>query len=222
MNQTVAVLTDTNGRSSNFLKGSQFKIYRVNNGEFSLADTLDYHLAGKSSLGTVRRELSELEQILSVRLGCDSKFLVGSDVSGLPYNIFDTAGYTIFEISGVPEQFLGRLGVQLHGQQIKIAEGETIVYTDRPLETADGCYYFDLKTLQLKKPGITSKQALIPFFKEVPFLSLDIVCEHVPPWFDREFPRLRLCYTTKKADDALRVNVRHVTCSEEGPVSCPN
>ena len=187
MSHTVAVLTDTNGRSSNFLMGSQFNIYHTNNDEFSLANTLKYHLSGKSSLGSVRRELPELEKVLSAKLGCDSNFLVSSDK-----------------------------------QQVKIVEGATIVYTDNTPETADGCYCFELKSLLLNKPSITSKQALIPFFTEVPFLSLDIVCEHVPPWFDREFHRVNFYYTAKKADDALRINVRHVTCPEGGTVSCHN
>lgn len=217
MNQTVAVLVNENGTTSDIFSGKQFEIYLVDGEQFILTDTLQYKISGKASLCIIRRELTELIEALSAKLDCN-KIIVGSDVSGLPYNIFDSAGYTIFEIEGEPKQFLENLGIQFKNQQMQIKEGETIVFTDRPIEITDGIYYFDLKTLQIKKPGITSKQALMPFFTSIPFVSLDIICAHIPPWFDREFGRLNLTYTTKKLNGALRVTVLHNLHSEQKAV----
>ncbi|HOV41162.1 MAG TPA: Fe-only nitrogenase accessory AnfO family protein, partial [Oscillospiraceae bacterium] len=45
-------------------------------------------------------------------------------------------------------------------------------------------YYFDLAALQEKFPEISSKKALSQFFEETPFLELELVCTHLPPWIE--------------------------------------
>jgi Fe-only nitrogenase accessory protein AnfO len=219
MKHTIAAILNDMGTTSDFSEGKQFKIFAVDGEDWSIAGSLQFSIENQASMGKVRRELIDLERTLSEILDHDSKVIVGSDISGLPYNIFDAAGYTIFEIEGEPEQFILRLGAQLETQLLKIDEGETIIYTDRPIEIGEGKYHIDLKTLQVKKPGITSKQALMPFFSSIPFLSLEIICAHIPPWFDREFGRLNLKYRSKKLDGSLRVIVTHKVCGEDA-VSC--
>ena len=224
MNYTIAVITGENGCTTELLESYQLKIYSKQGDEYKGSDCLEYHMDIAHGLAKVRQQIKELEVELSSRLDSESKVLVGRSVTGIPYNIFDAAGYTIFEIDGEPERFVGRIVMQLQHQQTKPDEGETVVYTDRPIETGDGHFFIDLKTLQIKKPGVTSKQALMPFFDNMPFISLEIICAHIPPWFDRDFDRLGLCYTVKQEDGPIRVLVAHKVCvdCEEGESSCVN
>lgn len=214
MNHTVAVITGSNGYTSAFLEGTLFKIFADYGGKWTQTGSLAFCINTQSGFEKIRQELTETERSLSLLLNHDSKILVGSSVTGLPYNIFDAADYTIFEIEGKPEQFIDRLGTQIEAQKTEAENGETVFYTAHPVEGGGGRYFINLKILQIKKPGVTSKQALMPFFTNQAFMSLEIICTHIPPWFDRDFERLGLVYTANQTDGALHVTVTHKLCGD--------
>ena len=215
MKQTIAVITDENGRTSELLLCRELRIYTVEGQNVEQTGSLPCSIDTGAGLGAVRAQISQIEQALTEKLDGQSRILVGSSVTGLSYHVFDGAGYTIFEIDGDPNEFLDRLSLQLEKAET-INEGETVIYTDRPIESDNGRFFIDLKTLQIKKPGVTSKQALMPFFNDTPFVALDMICAHIPPWFERDFHRLGLVYSASRVDDAYHVVVTHAPCCECG------
>jgi Fe-only nitrogenase accessory protein AnfO len=224
MNRTIAVIAGVDGKTAVFFEGIIIKVFSKTDEGWIETDDLAYSINTSLSLRDTREEIIKIEASLAPMLSEDSKIIVGSIVTGIPYNIFDLAGYTIFEIEGSPEQFLDEIEMQMQMDVTidKPKDGETIIFNEFPVLTDNGKYFMDLKTLQIKKPGVTSKQALLPFLTNETFYSLELVCAHIPPWFDRDFDRLGLIYSAKKSGNSdLHVTVAHKVCgsSEDGEIS---
>ena len=55
-----------------------------------------------------------------------------------------------------------------------------------PLEDTPGNFFISIKETQGKRPELSSKQILQSFIRKGSFASLEIVCDHVPPWIEME------------------------------------
>ncbi|MDD2335566.1 MAG: Fe-only nitrogenase accessory protein AnfO [Geobacteraceae bacterium] len=56
----------------------------------------------------------------------------------------------------------------------------------------DGHYRINLAEVLNNDPRLNSKQVLVPFMEETPFLKLEILCDHPPRWFSTELKNLNL------------------------------
>ncbi|MEL7596804.1 MAG: Fe-only nitrogenase accessory AnfO family protein, partial [Clostridiaceae bacterium] len=55
---------------------------------------------------------------------------------------------------------------------------------------------------------VTSKQILLPFFNNISFNELEIICGHIPPWFDKELKNLNLKFSTESiSKDKFKVRI---------------
>jgi hypothetical protein len=107
-------------------------------------------------------------------------------------------------MQGAPAKFLDYIAANEARQRsvaLRPAERPAPAGTER-----EGCYFIDLKTLLEKDSTLTSKQVLSPFLQNADFEELEVICEHVPLWFAKEFPGLKLNATTEQlAADRCRV-----------------
>jgi Fe-only nitrogenase accessory protein AnfO len=60
----------------------------------------------------------------------------------------------------------------------------------------EGYFYLNMKEILSKNPQLTSKRILIPYLKNGEFDRLDIICSHVPKWFDKDLVSLGFEYET--------------------------
>lgn len=65
----------------------------------------------------------------------------------------------------------------------------------------DGSYYIDLRSITENNEEMTSKQVLLPFFRNTVFKELELICDHIPPWFDVEFKQLNLQFYSEPIDE---------------------
>lgn len=109
----------------------------------------------------------------------DCKIVVVKKAQGIPYGIFYEADYSIWELSGEPEEFLDFIfeSEAKHIEEIEEKENESVVK-----ELEQGKFFIDLNELQFTKPELTSKKAIIPFLDGENFDILEVLCCHVPPW----------------------------------------
>jgi Iron only nitrogenase protein AnfO (AnfO_nitrog). len=115
----------------------------------------------------------------------DCRILAGGEVSGLPYQMFSRAGFSIFTISQITPEALD--GIFQDVRQLEDGIPLSLL-PEAPQETdTPGVYFLDLAALQNEKPEITSKMALLPFLRETPFLELRLRCGHVPPWLKEQY-----------------------------------
>lgn len=64
-------------------------------------------------------------------------------------------------------------------------------------DAGDGCYRINLAEILEREPNLNSKQILIPFFQETAFRKLEVLCDHRPKWFGKEFGSLNVCITSE-------------------------
>lgn len=157
------------------------------------------------NIGELRRELLRLASELA-----DCKIIVGKSFSGLPYHIFDKLGFAIFEAESCGPAVLDQILLDVHGepQERRAAAVTGPAETDVP-----GIYFLDLIALQKQNPGISSKMALQPFLEETPFVRLDLICAHLPPWVESLAQSRKLQLTAETLEPGkTRVSVTKTDC----------
>ncbi|MFT3952056.1 MAG: Fe-only nitrogenase accessory AnfO family protein, partial [Oscillospiraceae bacterium] len=64
-----------------------------------------------------------------------------------------------------------------------------------------------LRNVISRKTSYSSKQILIPFFQNTDFELLEIRCEHIPKWFEKELPKLNLALRSEQYQSCMKVFV---------------
>lgn len=212
MNSTIAVLVDSLGQTASLFEATAIKRYGKSADEWTVMEECPFHIAAAQGVKALRESLLEVIAALG-----DTKIIAGKEIAGVPYNILDTAGFRIFEVEGMPEVFLDSIW--------KATEEniESLIYSMQKNQTAarpeqteiEGNYYINLKVLQAHNPEITSKKVLLPFLKNESFYELEVVCSHIPPWFERDFDKLGLKFdAVQTSQNECRVKIFRKVCDE--------
>jgi Fe-only nitrogenase accessory protein AnfO len=72
------------------------------------------------------------------------------------------------------------------------------------VEVSDGFFRIDLAKVLAGNPSLNSKQVLIPFMKETALRKLEILCDHIPRWFNQVVTQLNLQVESEVIDDSGR------------------
>ena len=81
-----------------------------------------------------------------------------------------------------------------------------------------GVYTINLMEVQAAHPDITSKKALRPFLASTPFVELEIICGHMPPWLEEHMRQHHLtCARTRQDDGTVRARISQALCGETAP-----
>jgi hypothetical protein len=119
-------------------------------------------------------------------------------------------GFTIFETDNISDTLFDEIILEIEESTEKKAPA--IETPTSPAQTDNaGIYFLDLINLQLQHPEISSKKALKSFIQTTDFDKLEIICCHVPPWFDNVLPAKKLTYNT----ELLETNKLKVTIQKE-------
>lgn len=145
----------------------------------------------------------------------DCRIIVTQSLTGIPYQIFDKAGFSICEAADFDLGLLDAIQTDLTRLANPTAP-EAQPVSKSPVATDDaGRYFLDLNLTQRSHPDLSSKMILLPFLSDTPFYALEVVCSHIPPWFDNKFPEMGLAYTVPTEDAAGKhVVITHVVCEE--------
>lgn len=149
-----------------------------------------------------------------VRMGT-CKVIVGREISGLPYNVLDTAGFKIFQMEGLADSFLEIVHSILKQDTVLCVNDESIPETFITPENNenDGNYIINLIDIQKNHSQVTSKQILMPILKKSQFYELEIICSHIPPWVDIELEKLGLEKDVDEINSNLyKLKIYHKTC----------
>ena len=208
MLKRIAVIVNDEQELSPFEKGSFINIYNKNNTQWQLFKEVRYYINTNMSLSDLRENIKSLIMELE-----DCKIIVGKVMSGLAYNIFDRNGFAIFEAKDITSSVLDDIYNEVSSLKAEAANSKQITLS--PVQTEEnGVFYINLIELQAKHPEISSKKALKPFLETTPFYRLEVICSHVPPWFDNILPELNLSYSTEeKVDNKYKVSILNNVCS---------
>lgn len=161
------------------------------------------------------REVRSVLKTLTDELG-SCKIFVAEKLTGLAYNILEAKGYNVWEIKGKPEELLESVWLadqnERKREMVQMKEKKEKPYLQK--EEEPGYYSLDLIALQ-KAQDVTSKQILIPFFKDVSFYELRLTCIHVPPWLEREQEKYNIILEAQQVEKGKYiVTIKQRICEE--------
>jgi len=166
---------------------------------------IPYQINLSTNLQEIRNQVRNLITKLD-----DCKIIVSQSITGLVYNVFDRMGFYIFEVPAFQTTILDEILTDINNNMESIERNEAIPTT--PIETVDGIYFLDLIQLQTNRPDISSKKALQPFLHNTPFIKLDMLCSHLPPWLENTEYKNDFDIVSKKSGSAVLVTITKKIC----------
>jgi len=137
-------------------------------------------LIEKISIEKGIKEVREEYMNLLNQMG-DCKIIVVDKAFGIPYSIFYTADFSVWELQGNPMNILDEIIINEKEEEEREDIEEEIAK-----KLGEGHYFIDLMELELLNPEMSSKKAIIPYLKEEAVKKIEIHCCHVPPWLIKE------------------------------------
>lgn len=206
MSNKIAIIVNSESELTNFEEGSSIILYNKSTDIWQIEDIVNYSLAPLSSISDTRDCVKTVISKLK-----DCKIIIAKTMSGIPYIIFDRMGFAIFETSDISNAILDEIlsDVEEYSNKKNFASMEL---PTSPVETeVPGVYFLNLMELQQKHPEISSKKALKAFIENTQFSRLEIICSHLPPWFENYFSPMKLSYIMEPLDmNSCKVSINKV------------
>ncbi len=196
--KSISVFLNSKELTSSPREEGIIRVYTHDSGTNNWLVTTEFEFSpGKAtSLIELRSMIANMLQ----RIG-DCRIFAARQVAGQLYSILEANRFSIYEAEGAPEQFLDSL---LWSEEAsKSSSVETMKQPSIPLpEKTDipGTYFINLKTALNTDPNLSSKKILLPFITSGNFKVLEVICDHIPKWFDSEFKMHGLSSTVNKLD----------------------
>jgi Fe-only nitrogenase accessory protein AnfO len=181
MPANIAVHVSENGETASPYDIGKIVVYRKKNSRWNVLKEKDFILDKSLGIKELREKMVEALEFLN-----SCRIFVGLSVAGLPYYELEKAGFSVWEFEGKPLEFLDYVLAEEKEKykQVKSRKKNYVMLT--PDELSYGYYRISIKEIQENDTGITSKQVLLPFLRKGRFDSLEIICNHVPPWLQAE------------------------------------
>lgn len=203
----IAILVNADGKTSLFTENGTIKVFLKDNSGWHLVREKEYIVEDLSDGNALRNCLSGVGVWLN-----DCKVLIVKCIRGIHYLALERFQISMLEIDGYPEDFLKHIeDCTKHKRTEEKVPTEAIAIHERQ----PGYYYIDLKDVMSGKTSYSSKQVLLPFFNEQEFIQLEVICEHVPKWFDKELPNLNLNYDAQKFERVIKVQVYPIPINQQ-------
>ncbi|MDD1680493.1 MAG: nitrogenase [Methanoregula sp.] len=200
----IAVIMGSDGRTIPISEPGTIVVYRRARGTWLAERSLAFSLDPDGGLAGLRTRTGELIAFLGT-----CRTFVAQSAGGALFFGLEKAGYTVFEISGSPAEFLDPVWRDAKEEQeakVPLPSGTEI---PAPLGIATGKFYISIREIQGRRPEVSSKQVLRSFVQRGAFTELEIICDHVPPWLEVDAERLGYDLTSERTGlHDLRVLVR--------------
>lgn len=188
MNCKIAVYVNDQGETAAMHEAGVVKIYVRQRKLWYLVHEYAMNIHLLNGMRAIRESLLELAEKME-----DCKIFVAKDLTGITYGIFDSLGFSLWEIEGRPEDLLEQVFIKEEEEVMKAAkefqlegmEASSVIESEFQ-KTREGCYLLDLKKIQESEGGKTSKQVLKPFLLKGEFHELKVLCSHMPGWLEEE------------------------------------
>lgn len=169
-------------------------------------EPVPFSLTGCEGLAQTRERLRLLAGLLP-----EGAAIAATAISGLAYNELSRLGFCLCEMDAFSPDILDALA----GEILASAQGEEETPTGPVPTDTPGMFSINLMEVQAAHPDISSKKALRPFLESTPFVELELICGHMPPWLEDHMRRNRLtCALTRRDDGTIRARISHALCHE--------
>ena len=186
----IAVITGNDGRTIAFNDGGTVVVFQMVSGIWHPERMLSFSLEQERSLPGLRQKMTELITFLG-----NCRTVVAKSASGAVFFELEKARCSVWEINGVPEEFLDSVWRD-EKQEQELDTPKTGPGIPAPVEIIPGKFTISIRDIQGKRPEMSSKQVLQQFIRRGRFTELEIFCDHPPPWIEMEAERLGISVET--------------------------
>lgn len=178
----IAVVVGGDGLTAPLNSGGKVTVYKRDQGQWTEDRSTAFSLQESQGLAEMHSKIDELVSFLG-----PCKVLVASSASGVPCHVLEKAGFNVWEVPGAPDTFLE----QVWAEEVKIVAIRAVPPPPAeplpaPVEESPGNFVISVMDIQKSRPELSSKKILQEFIRKGQFKTLVIVCDHVPPWIERE------------------------------------
>ncbi|MDF2564776.1 MAG: Fe-only nitrogenase accessory protein AnfO [Massilibacillus sp.] len=205
MAEKIAVTFKGKNDLANLTQADTLMVFEKRDTDWIARKEIPYQIDLSTNLQEIRNQVRNLITKLD-----DCNIIVSQSITGLVYNVFDRMGFHIFEVPTFQKTVLNDILMDINNNTENIERNEAIPTT--PIETVDGIYFLDLIQLQANRPDISSKKALQPFLHNTPFIKLDMLCSHLPPWLENTEYKSAFDIVNKKSGSAMLVTITKKIC----------
>ncbi len=166
--------------------------------------TIPFTLAACSQLDAMRTRIRLLGRDLPA-----GTIIAGTSIGGVLYEELNRMGFCLCELDTFHAEVLDALVAEV---MVSMRKEPAVPKEPVPTES-EGVYRINLMEVQAAYPEISSKKALRPFLASTPFLELEIICAHMPPWLEQHIREQSLtCARSHQKDGTLRLRLSHAFC----------
>lgn len=233
----IAVYTDTKNQLISLYEPGRFCLYQGSGRDWTRIQEIAFAVGESTSLGDVKRRLaSAVAQFDS----CD--VLLSGSVKGFLYSYLQEFGFRIWksegslteQLAGVEQREIDRAEQQRlapktcaaaagcasggcgGGRARKVSAEPTSLVAGSaavvPEDLGGGHFRIDLAAALGGDTKLNSRQILMPVLEEANFEELEIVCDHLPRWFEpklRELNMIADCVPLE-AGHGVKATVSHI------------
>lgn len=182
----IAVLLGGDGRTVPLAESGTMIVFRRERKSWVQDRAFAVTLDPAGGLAGVRRCVADLVGFLG-----SCRTVVAQSASGALFFELEKARCSIWEIAGIPAEFLDQVWQdQKEEEELSAAPLPGGPDIPAPLEISPGRFSISIKEIQGKRPELSSKQVLRSFVRQGAFDDLEIICDHVPPWIEAEADQL--------------------------------
>lgn len=208
MPREIAVYVNTNGDTASIKEKGKVVVYYKKLGRWEVLKEKEFSPGANFNMRELRHNMAEMIDFIG-----DGKVFVGLSVTGIPYFELEKSGYSVWEFQGQPLDYLDYVLGKEEEERNQKPEPQGLK-PPAPAEISEGCYHVSIKEIQENNTGFTSKQVLLPFLRQGVFYSLDILCNHVPPWLETELGTGNLGGVVEQMEkDLVRVTITRQCCN---------
>ncbi|SHE29732.1 Fe-only nitrogenase accessory AnfO family protein [Alkalibacter saccharofermentans] len=190
----IACCLDKNDKIVSINDWSALKIFEIDNFKTRQVQEI---FSSRSSSDSLSDRRNFANYVLS-SLG-DCKILLASKITGIFYNLLESAGFELWEVDGDLSDILNSFIPMMDDTTPK---NPSATQTGL-LKKDEGILTFNLKEALIQFPDASSKKLLLPLLEETPFFQLNVLCGHIPPWFETTLKNMGFDYKAVELENKL-------------------
>jgi len=202
----IAVMLGSDGRTVSLSEPGTLMVFRRERRQWGVSRAQGFALDPAAGLSGLRKTVQAMMEFLG-----NCRTVVAKSASGALFFELEKARCSVWEIEGVPAEFLDQVWQDEKEEQMQAAgpvpAGAEI---PAPLEISPGKFTISIKEIQGKRPELSSKQVLRSFVRQGGFTELEIICDHIPPWLDADAEQQGYLLTSERtAMNEVKVILRN-------------
>lgn len=168
----IGVFVNEQNNTSSFEDAKYIRIFEQK-GEWKIKkEILINRTSNEKGLNGIREEYKNLVKQMD-----ECKIIVVTKAFGIPYSVFYMEDFSVWELEGNPMEYLDEILKREREQEETEAKDVEV-----GKKINEGYYLIDLQELELTKPEMSSKKAIIPYLQREEVEIIEVRCCHVPPW----------------------------------------